>query len=225
MGLFFRRFFPVNKKDNDKGSKSMSHHHDHDHHHHSSKGLKMTIILTFIFFLIEVMVGMYSNSLALLSDAGHMSHDLLALIVSLLALKFFTATDRFKTGAIWVNIATLFGVGFWIFYEAFLRLSHLPNVNGVAVIWVGSFGLLINLVSLYWMRTYEDVKHDMNLKSAYAHILSDAIGSLGAIASGICIAYFQWQFADVIISFLSGALILKIAVRLLKDMIKKKKTA
>ncbi|WJH37269.1 cation diffusion facilitator family transporter [Paenibacillus sp. CC-CFT747] len=195
------------------------------HHHHdvsagNRKGLAIALALTGGIMLLEFAGGLYTRSLALLSDSGHMLSDTAALGLSLLALWFASKPasarrtygfHRFEILAALFNGIALFGIAGFIIWEAWKRLSAPPEVAGGTMTAIAVIGLLANLGSAWSLLRKGDVKNNVNLRSAYLHILGDALGSLGAIAAGVLMTVFGWYAADPIISVFVSVLILRSA--------------
>ncbi|GGJ42735.1 cation diffusion facilitator family transporter [Virgibacillus salexigens] len=206
------------------------HHHDHSHghHHHTSnkKVLFWSFILITAFMVIEAIGGYVTNSLALLSDAGHMLSDAAALGLSLLAFKIGErqATSsktygyrRFEIIAAFINGITLIVISIYIFYEAFHRFIEPPNVSANMMI-IAIVGLIVNVV-VAWMLMRGDSEENLNIKSALLHVLGDLLGSVGAIIAGILILLFDWNIADPIASVIVAILILVSGYRVTRESI------
>lgn len=205
---------------------SHGHHHDHSHghgHHHfdlngNKKGLTLALIITFGIMLLEFFGGLVTNSLALLSDSGHMLSDSSSLVLSLVAVWFAAKPAsssktygfyRFEILAALFNGITLFVIAGFIIWEAFGRFANPPEVSSGSMMLIAVIGLLANLLSAYFLMSKGDVKNNINLRSAYLHVLGDALGSFGAIAAGLVMWLFGWYAADPVISILVAVLILK----------------
>ncbi|KAA0549913.1 cation transporter [Bacillus sp. BGMRC 2118] len=212
----------------------MGHHHHHGHghdhhghHHHfeetregNKKGLFIAFFITTGIMLLEFFGGLITNSLALLSDSGHMLSDASSLLLSLVAIWFSArpATSnktygfyRFEILAALFNGITLFIIAGFIVWEAFGRFFSPPTVASGTMILIASIGLGANLLSAWALMRKGDVKNNVNLRSAYLHILGDALGSVGAIIAGIIMLVADWYLADPIISVIVALLILKSA--------------
>lgn len=204
------------------------HHHGHGHHHHhhdhsregNKKGLTIALFITFGIMILEFFGGLFTNSLALLSDSGHMLSDASSLAFSLVAMWFATRPPspnktygfyRFEILAALFNGITLFLIAGFIVYEAFERFFDPQSVASGTMIWIASIGLLANILSAYAMLRKSDVKDNVNVRSAYLHVLGDALGSVGAIIAGLLMYFFNWFIADPIISVFVALLILKSA--------------
>jgi cobalt-zinc-cadmium efflux system protein len=205
-------------------------HHHHDHHGHSHhhshdlarqgniKGLKIALAITLAIMLLEFFGGLLTNSLALISDSGHMLSDSSSLVLSLIA--FWLAAKpvspektygfhRFEILAALFNGVTLFVIAVFIVWEAFGRFFNPPAVASGSMILIAAIGLLANLASAFILMRKGDVKHNVNLKSAYLHVLGDALGSVGAVAAGLLMYLFGWYVSDPIISVLVALLIIR----------------
>lgn len=198
-----------------------SHEHSHDHGRNSNrKGLTIALIVTAGIMVLEFFGGLFTNSLALLSDSGHMLSDAAALALSLLAMWFATRPFsprktygyyRFEILAALFNGVALFVIAGVIGWEAYLRILDPPKVASSFMILISAIGLIANLLSAWVLMRNSDVKENVNVRSAYLHVLGDALGSVGAIIAGILIQVFAWYAADPIISILVVVLILKSA--------------
>ena len=203
-------------------------HHGHYHHHHhfdevregNKKGLLIALIITTGIMLLEFFGGLLTNSLALLSDSGHMLSDASSLALSLVAFWFATRPAspkktygfyRFEILAALFNAVTLFIIAGFIVYEAFQRFFEPPTVASGTMMIIAGIGLLANILSAWSLISKGDVKNNVNLRSAYLHVLGDALGSVGAIIAGLLMLMFEWYIADPIISVVVAILILKSA--------------
>lgn len=195
------------------------HHHHHDHGREGNKqGLIIALMITASIMLLEFFGGLWTGSLALLSDSGHMLSDASSLVLSLIAVgsaaKPASAAKtfgfyRFEILAALFNGVTLFVVAGFIMWEAYERLLDPPQVASGTMIGIAAIGLLANLLSAWALMRKGDVRDNVNLRSAYLHILGDALGSVGAIVAGIVMWAFGWYVADPIISVVVALLILK----------------
>jgi len=215
------------------------HGHSHDHHDHShghfeearegnKKGLLIALIITAGIMFLEFFGGLITNSLALLSDSGHMLSDTSSLLLSLVAIWFASRPPspnksygyyRFEILAALFNGISLFIIAGFIVWEAIGRFSEPPTVASGAMMLIASIGLLANLISAWSLMRKGDVKNNVNLRSAYLHILGDALGSVGAIVAGIIMLLFDWYIADPIISVVVALLILKSAWSVIKHSV------
>lgn len=197
--------------------------HQHYFENRSQKILAWALALTLSFALVEVIFGFLSNSLALISDAGHMVTDSaalgLALLAQIIAKRPPTAKNSFGFGraealAAFVNGLIMLVVVGWISYEAVQRLAHPPAVLGGTVMLVASIGLAINIV-VAWVLSHD--KESLNTKAALIHVMGDLLGSLAAIISGAVIYTTGWMQVDPILSIFVSLLILKSTFGVLAD--------
>src|SRR2546428_10017173 len=191
---------------------------------HSS--LKAALFITAAFLVAEFLGAIYTNSLALLADAGHMLTDVAALSLSLFAVRFASrrATPRKTYGFYRVEIlaALLNGVflvlvALYIFYEAYHRVLNPPAVKANWMLVVAIVGLLANLASAWVL--FGKHHDNLNIRGAFFHVLTDAIGSVGAILASIAILASGFQMADPLISVLVAVLILWSSWILIRDAV------
>ncbi|SEN65985.1 cation diffusion facilitator family transporter [Lihuaxuella thermophila] len=207
---------------------SHHHHHGHCHEHqghshqrtNNKKSLTIALLITTGIMLFEWIGGWITGSLALLSDSGHMLSDAGSLALSLIAMWFAVRPPsprktygyyRFEILAALFNGVTLFAIAGLIIWEAVERFMNPPAVSGGTMMMIAAIGLLANLVSAWVLIRKGDVKENVNLRSAYLHVLGDALGSVGAILAGLLMFLFSWYVADPIISVIVALLILKSA--------------
>jgi len=204
--------------------------HNQTHHHNHSTifaNVNMAFIvgisLNFLFVIIEVIIGFLIHSLALLSDAGHNLVDVGTLALSLLAYRLLKvkSNDQYTYGysktsilvALLNAMVLLVSIGA-IVYEAAHRFLKPESVPGITIAIVAGIGIFINsLTALMFLR---DKDKDINIKSAYLHLISDAIFSLGLVFGGIIIFYTHWYWIDSLLSILIAFLILINTWQLLK---------
>jgi cobalt-zinc-cadmium efflux system protein len=192
--------------------------------HTETQRLKWALIISSVYFFAELTAGFLTNSLALLSDAGHMLSDIGALALSLFAFRVAKrpATHHSTYGYHRVEIlAALFnGLTLWlivgvIFTSAYYRLANPPAVESFGMIVVAVLGLLVNIAAAAILHSGH--QHNLNMRGAFLHVMSDAIGSVGAIAAGAIMLATGWYLADPLISMFIGALILYSSWSLIKD--------
>jgi cobalt-zinc-cadmium efflux system protein len=218
---------------------SAAHNHSHDHghgHHHHDHAPKIDhlttafiwgIILNSAFVLLEVVAGLWSHSLSLLTDAGHNLSDVAGLALALLAFKLTKAgstneyTYGYKRSTIIVsffNALVLFiAVGF-IGYEAVMRFIHPENVAGGTMAWVAFAGIGINALTAYLF--VKDKDKDLNVKGAYLHMAVDAIVSFGVVISGLIIYFTHLYWIDSAVSLIVAIVILKGTWSLLSESLR-----
>ncbi len=191
------------------------HSHAGHHHHHAGSSLKIALAITATFLVAEFIGALYTNSLALLADAGHMLTDVAALSLSLFAIRFAgrRATPRMTYGfhrveilAALVNGVFLVLVALYIFYEAFNRIKTPEVVKADWMLVVAVIGLLSNLTSAWVL--FGKHHESLNVRGAFFHVLTDALGSLGAILASIAILVSGYTLADPLISVVVAVLIL-----------------
>ncbi len=191
---------------------------------HDIRVLKTAFILTSAFFVVEAISGYLTNSLALLSDAGHMLSDMLALLICLYAANM---TRRAPTAeksygyyrtevlaALFNGLVLFLMIGF-IYYEALQRLFLPVPVSSTGIITIGAAGLIVNLISAWMLHGH----HDLNVRGAYIHVINDALGSVGALVAGVLIYLTGWPVFDPLLSFLIGGLVLFSAWSLIRDSV------
>jgi cobalt-zinc-cadmium efflux system protein len=205
------------------------HSHGHSHAHASaanSRRLAVVLGLVLAYMVAEVVGGLYTNSLALLADAGHMLSDAGALALSLFALWIARrpATPTHTYGfyrteilAALVNGATLVAISIYIFAEAARRIGSPPEVEGGWMMVIAAGGLAVNLLSL-WMLSAGRAEN-LNVRGAWLHVLTDTLGSVGTLAAGILILLYGWWWADPVASVAIGLLVLYSSWALLRETV------
>lgn len=173
--------------------------------------------------LVEVAAGLLSNSLVLLADAGHYATDLASVLLALAAVQWSLrpATARKTFGhhrsevvAAFVQAIALWAISAVFLYEAYLRIRHPPEVQGPVVLAVGGLTLAVNLVLARVLRAGGP---NINMRAAYLHILSDALGSAAAVVAGALVSYKGWHVADPLLTIVVTVLILVFTVRLTRQ--------
>ncbi len=203
-----------------------SHGHSHSHSHTGNKkALFSSFLLITIFMVVEVIGGIVTNSLALLSDAGHMLSDAASLGLSFFALKLgerevsLSKTygyKRFEIIAAAINGITLGAVALLIFYEAIQRFFAPPEVQSKGMLIISTLGLAVNILA-FLILMKGDKEENLNVKSAFLHVLGDLLGSVGAIIAALLILFFGWELADPIASVIVASLITVSGWRVLKE--------
>ena len=192
--------------------------------HTETRRLQWALAISSVYFFAELIAGFLTNSLALLSDAGHMLSDIGALTLSLFAFRMARrpATIHRTYGYHRVEIlAALFnGLTLWlivgiIFAAAYARLSRPPAVESYGMMIVAILGLVVNLAAAAIL--HGGHRHNLNLRGAFLHVMSDALGSVGAIIAGIVMLKTGWFLADPLISIFIGVLVLFSSSSLVKD--------
>lgn len=191
-----------------------------------ARRILVVAILSALYVVVEVVGGLWSGSLALLADAGHTLSDVGALVLSLVAIWIakHPATKRRTFGHTRAEIlaALAQGVGLlvvaiFVSIEAIERFGAPREVSAGVMIVVASGGLAMNAFGLWWLR--QGRHENLNLRGAWLHIASDALGSIGVIVAGIAIEAYGWTWIDPVASLLISALIVYAAVFLLRDVV------
>jgi cobalt-zinc-cadmium efflux system protein len=202
------------------------HNHSHSHSHSASKTIIQVLVVTVIFMIIELVGGFMSNSLALLSDAGHMLTDVGALLVSLFALwmarRPITITMSFGYHRAEILGALVSGLLIWfisglLVYEAIGRFRHAEVIQGRMVFIIATLGLAANLVCMKMLHSGK--KENLNMRAAYLHMVADSLGSIGAIVAGLVLWLTNWHLIDPIISIFFAILMLYSSWYLIKEAV------
>src|SRR5512147_1232521 len=204
--------------------------HSHTHSHYgdlanqTTKRLALSLVLTLAFVVIETLAGFISNSLALLTDAAHNFTDVIALGLSWYALRISSQPSHagktygyHRVGILvaLVNSTTLILIALGIFYEAWQRFIAPPIVDAPILIGVGTLAFLINAVTAWLVHKGSD--HDLNLRSAFVHLMGDVLSTIDAVIAGVVILFTGWNFLDPLVSVLIGVLILWNAWTILRE--------
>jgi cobalt-zinc-cadmium efflux system protein len=200
------------------------HSHSHGRAERSRRSLSIVLVLTAVYMLAEAFGGWMTGSLALLADAGHMLTDVAALALALIAVWFASrpATSsktfgyyRLEILAALINGVALVLISFLIFFEAYKRWAHPPQVKSGLMILIATGGLVINLICAWLL--HGDHKDDLNMRGARLHIIGDALGSVGAILAGALMWLLGWYAADPLFSSLIGLLIVWSSWHLIRE--------
>ncbi|MGM8216663.1 cation diffusion facilitator family transporter [Bacillaceae bacterium W0354] len=200
----------------------------HDHAHHTNKKvLLISFTITTTYMIVEAVGGFLTNSLALISDAGHMLSDSVSLGISVLAFKIgekaadYSKTygyKRFEILAALFNGVTLLLISLYIFYEAYKRFFSPPEVNSLGMLYIAIVGLIVNII-VAWIMMRGNTHDNLNLRAAFLHVLGDLIGSIGAIIAAILIMLFNISWADPLASVIVAVLVLISGWRVVKDSV------
>ncbi len=186
--------------------------------------LKWSIVITVVFLGIELAGALYSGSLALLSDAGHNVTDALALMLAWFGFYLQSKPpNEVKTYgyhragvlAAFVNAVFLIGLCIWIFHESWERLMNPQPVNETVMIVVAAAGMGANALVMYWLRPASH--HDVNIRSAFVHMMGDFLGSVAIIVGAIVIRYTGWLQVDPLLSAAIAGLIVWTAWDIVKE--------
>ncbi|ASV11670.1 cation transporter [Leptospira santarosai] len=194
------------------------------------KGLKRSILLailvSFSIFLVELFGGIQSGSIALLADAGHIITDVIALSLSLIAVLLASqkSNHRFSFGYYRIEILTslfnsilIFGISFYIFFEATERFQNQKEILSFQMIFYSISGIVLNLISAWILFRFSG--ENINIKSAYVHVLSDLLSTAGVLIGSILIYFTNWNWIDPLISILISILILRSAWGIFRESI------
>jgi cobalt-zinc-cadmium efflux system protein len=195
----------------------------HKHGHTSEKRLLLSLVVTVIILIAEVIGGIVSNSLALLSDAGHVLTDVFALGMSLAAAMIMKKPSDYRATygyqrigllAALINGASLIVIALFIFFETYKRLISPPEINSSVMILIAAGGLAGNLF-MAWILSKGH--KDLNLKSAWLHVLGDTVSSAGVVVAGAIISFTGWRMADPIASAIVAIMIVYGGSRVIKE--------
>lgn len=187
-------------------------------------GLIIALLITVGMMVGEFVGGLLSNSLALLGDAGHMLTDVFSIGLSLFALsiakkppdnKKTFGYHRMEVMAALINGTLLLILSIVIFYEAYKRFIHPPEINGSLMLFIAVIGLTVNVGGIYVLK--DSHTDNLNIHSAFFHIVGDTLSSLGVIIGGVLILWRHWYFIDPILSIIIGIIIVIGAVNIIKD--------
>lgn len=194
------------------------HSHSHSHTHHAMQRLLWAMLLTAGFMVVEVLGGIFSGSLALLADAGHMLTDTASLFIAWLAARLAQRPadtlrsygyHRMQILAAFINGIAFIAIVMWIVVEAVRRFLSPIHVHGEMMIIVAVTGLMVNLIA-FWL-LHDGEQHDLNLRAALLHVLGDLLGSVAAIVAAGIIILTGWMPIDPLLSILVALLILRSA--------------
>lgn len=206
----------------------MSSEHSHHHHHHHietiNKIMVWAIVINLLYVAIEAGVGIYGDSLGLVSDAGHNLGDVFSLVLTLIGFKLAhaAANRRFTYGyqkstiliALLNAVILLVAVGV-IIVESIRKMQHPEPIDGALVSWTAGVGIVVNGLTA-WM-LMKDQKHDLNIRGAFLHMAADTLVSLGVVAAGIIISLTGFMLIDPIISLVIAAVILASTWHMLRE--------
>ena len=207
----------------------MGHDHSHSHAHQDLKGKKLllSILLNIIITVAQVIGGLVSGSLSLLSDALHNFSDVLSLIVSYIADLYskkeasLTKTFGYKRAEIiaaFVNALSLIIVALYLIYEAIKRFQNPEAIESGIVIWLAILGIVANGFSVLLLK--KDAAENMNMRSAYLHLLTDMSASVAVLVGGLLMKYFSWFWLDSLLTVLIAIYLLVMGYGLLKTSFK-----
>jgi cobalt-zinc-cadmium efflux system protein len=203
-----------------------SHVHIKDLTQQTGRRMALSLGITLLFVFVEIAAGLFSNSLALLTDAAHNFTDVLALALAWWALRLTIqpASHQKTYGyhragilAALVNSTTLVLIALGIFYEAYQRFIDPPEVQADILIGVGLVAVIINVVTALLVR--QGAESDLNIRAAFLHLMGDVVSTIGAVIAGVIIRFTDWNWLDPLVSVLIGILILWSAWSILREAI------
>ena len=198
--------------------------HEHLHPLRGTRYLGIALGITISFFIVELVGGLLTNSLALLTDAWHMLNHILALVFALiaawLALRPVTVNKtygyyRAEILAAFLNGIFLWAVAVFIFYQAIQRIQQPAPVESLNMLIIAVLGLMANGLSAVTLSRSKD--DSLNVKGAFLHVVADTLGSVGAISAGLIIFFTEWYLVDPLISMMIGVLIFYSSGKLVRD--------
>lgn len=202
------------------------HHQQHSDNTASKSRLFITMMLNFVITAAEIVGGIYSGSLSLISDALHNFSDGIAVIISYIAIrlnerpknKHFTfGMKRAEILAAIINSSTLIIICFYLFKESYDRLMHPETVSGSIMILVAGIGLIANVIGTLLLR--KSARGNMNIRATYLHLLSDAISSVAVIIGGIFIYFFDIYWLDPVLTILISLYVLRASYHIVKEAV------
>ncbi len=205
----------------------MEQHHNHSHHQVEGKNLLFSIVLNIIITVAQIIGGILSGSLALISDALHNFSDVLSLVFSYVANKLskkkasVNQTFGYKRAEIltaFVNAITLIIVALYLIFEATIRFFHPEVIKSSLVICMSILGILVNGFSALMLK--KDADHNLNMKSAYIHLFTDMMASVAVLIGGILMKYYQIYWIDSLLTFAIAIYLIFIGLDLLRDSTK-----
>ncbi len=198
---------------------------EHHHHHEvSGKNLFITIILNVIITLSQIVGGIISGSLALLSDAMHNFSDVLALLIAYGANRLAARPNsesktfgykRAEILAALFNASVLIGIAIFLIVEAFHKFYHPEAINSLWVIGLGTLSIVLNAASVLLVK--DDAHDNMNIKAAYLHLLTDVMTSVAVVGGGLLMYYFELFWIDPVISALIALYLIWASIGLVKE--------
>jgi cobalt-zinc-cadmium efflux system protein len=208
----------------------MEHNHNHVHiHKHEVRGknLILSILLNLLITIAQIVGGIISGSLALISDALHNFSDVLSLVFSLVAHKLsrrkasINNTFGYKRAeliAAFINAITLIIVALFLIYEASSRLFHPEPIKSGLVIWLALLGIVVNGGSVLLLK--KDSEHNLNMKSAYLHLLTDMMASVAVLVGGLLMKFYSWFWVDSLMTLLIALYLIYVSYDLIKSATK-----
>ncbi len=206
----------------------MGQNHSHEHPTLTGKNLLFSIILNIVITIAQIIGGIISGSLALISDAVHNFSDVVSLIISYGAnllthkkkqtLEYTFGYKRAEMIAAFFNAASLIVIGVFLGIEAIKRFSEVQEIKSGLVIWLAILGIAANGLSVLLLKN--DAKHNMNMKSAYLHLLSDMLTSVAVLIGGLLMKYYQIYWIDALLTLIISVYLIFMSWRILIDSLK-----
>ncbi len=188
----------------------MSHNHSHSNATLSGKNLLISIILNIIITTAQIIGGFISGSLSLISDAVHNFSDVISLIISYVAnlltnrkkqtIRYTFGYKRAEIIAAFINATSLIVIAVFLGIAAFKRFKNTPEIESDIVIWLAVLGIAVNGFSVLLLKN--DAKHNLNMKSAYLHLLTDMLTSVAVLIGGLLMKYYQIYLIDAILTLI-----------------------
>lgn len=194
------------------------------HHHINGKNLFLTIVINIIITIAQIVGGLFSGSLALLSDAMHNFSDIIALIIAYIANRLttkqhtYTKTFGYKRAevlATFINASILIGIGIFLIIEAIRKFYYPEPIDSSWVIWLGILSIVLNSLSV--MLVKDDASNNMNIKAAYLHLLTDVMTSVAVVIGGILMYYYSLFWIDPVISVIIAFYLIWSSAKLIEE--------
>ncbi|RXR20959.1 cation transporter [Flavobacterium amnicola] len=206
----------------------MAHNHIHIHKHEvKANNLVFSILLNLLITIAQIVGGIVSGSLALISDALHNFSDVISLVFSLVAHKLsrrkasINNTFGYKRAeliAAFINASTLVIVAFVLIYGAIERFFNPHPIQSGLVIWLAILGIVVNGLSVIFLK--KDAEHNLNMKSAYLHLLTDMMASVAVLVGGLLMKFYHWFWMDSVMTILIAIYLIVVGIDLLKSSTK-----
>jgi len=206
----------------------MSNNHIHIHKHEvKSNNLVFSILLNLLITIAQIIGGVVSGSLALISDALHNFSDVISLVFSLVAHKlsrrkasidYTFGYKRAELIAAFINASTLVIVAFILIYGAVERFFNPHPIQSGLVIWLALLGIIVNGLSVLFLK--KDADHNLNMKSAYLHLLTDMMASVAVLVGGLLMKFYGWFWVDSVMTILIAIYLIAVGIDLLKSSTK-----
>ncbi len=192
-------------------------------HQVTSRNLVLSIVLNIAITLSQIIGGVISGSLALISDAIHNFSDVVSLLLSFFAHKLsrkkasIQQTFGFKRAEIiaaFINASTLIILAFYLIYEAIHKFFNPEPIEASLVVWLALLGVIFNGVSVLLLQ--KDAKHNLNMRSAYVHLFTDMLASIAVLIGGLLMYWYQWFWVDSVLTFAIAIYLIIVGLDLLK---------